>query len=111
MQKEDLIQKVEELGGLWKTTVEVDEQLEEIVIEMQKKVALRSQLQFRKIILGATHPDKTLLQMSSGGKKFNFQDFQKMASNLKELIIKMDEERKPQISYLTNAVLVLTQSQ
>ena len=51
----------------------------------------QSQLQFRKTILNAKHPDKTLFQMSTDGKQFTAE---MMASNLKRIIAKMDEERK-----------------
>ena len=70
VQKEDLIQKVEEQGGLWKIAERVAEKVEEIDGEKEKKIVLRVQIQHRKIILGATHPDKTVFQMSSGGKQF-----------------------------------------
>ena len=95
VQKENLVQKVEELGGLWKTTVEVDQKLKDIVSEKEKKVAIQSQLQFRKTILNAKHPDKTLFQMSTGGKQFTAE---MMASNLKLIIAKMDKERESVIS-------------
>ena len=68
VQEEDLIQKVEEQGGLWKIPERVAEKVEEIDGEKEKKIVLRVQIQHRKIILGATHSDKTVFQMSSEGK-------------------------------------------
>ena len=61
IQKEDLFRKIEKHGGLWKTDEMVDEKLAEIDGEQEKK-ALRVQIQFRKVILGATYKDKTVFK-------------------------------------------------
>ena len=61
IQKEDLFRKIEKHGGLWKTDEMVDEKLAEIDGEQEKK-ALRVQIQFRKVILGAKYKDKTVFK-------------------------------------------------
>lgn len=66
MLKEDLVQKVEELGGLWKTNEEIDEQVAKISKEKDKKMAIKTQIQFRKILLGAKHKDKKSISDVNG---------------------------------------------
>ena len=58
MLKQDLVQKVEEFGGMWKTNEEIDEKIANISIEKDRKIAIKTQIQFRKIVLGAKHKDK-----------------------------------------------------
>ena len=98
LMKEELMQKVENLGGLWKTASVVDEKLEEVGGEKEQKVALRAQLLFRKIVLGAPHLDKALFQMSTGGKQYTAE---KMGCNLKEVIKRMDDEKNSLVAPLT----------
>ena len=47
--------------------------------ENQKIKTLYLQIQFRRIVLGATHPDKSAFQLSSKGRKF---DSVKLLENL-----------------------------
>jgi hypothetical protein len=91
MLKQDLVQKVEELGGMWKTDTEVDEQIAKISKEKDKKIAIKTQIQFRKIVLGAKHKDKKVFQMSSEGNAFSSQV---LVSNLKEIIRQSMEDSK-----------------
>ena len=53
MLKQDLVQKVEELGGMWKTNEEIDEKIANISTEKDGKIAI--QIQFRKFDLWAKH--------------------------------------------------------
>lgn len=70
IQKDDLLQKIEEQGGPWKTAKMVHEKIAAIGGEQEKKKSLRVQIQFRKVILGTTYKDKSVFQMSAGGKQF-----------------------------------------
>ena len=58
MLKQELVQKVEELGGLWKTNSEIDAQINKISKEKDKKMSVKTQIQFRKVVLGAKHKNK-----------------------------------------------------
>ena len=59
VQKEQLVAKIEEYGGLWKSKEEMEGKLNELnVSEKEKVAALQAQIQFRKKVLGAVHPDK-----------------------------------------------------
>ena len=65
-------------------------------------MAIKTQIQFRKVVLGAKHKDKKVFQMSSNGKIFNCEI---LINNLKEIIrqsnedsIKVNELENPQIS-------------
>ena len=69
-QEQELVQKVEELRGLWKTNSEIDAQINKIAKEKDKKMSVKTQIQFRKIVLGAKHKNKKIFQMSSKGKAF-----------------------------------------
>jgi CHASE3 domain sensor protein len=71
MLKQDLVHKVEELGGLLKTNEEIDGQIAQISKEKEKKIAIKIQIQFRKIVFGTKHKDKKVFQMSSEGKAFS----------------------------------------
>ncbi|CAB4040036.1 Hypothetical predicted protein [Paramuricea clavata] len=51
MLKEDLVQKVEEVGGMWKTDTEVDEQIAKISKEKDKKIAIKTQIQMMKLVV------------------------------------------------------------
>ena len=57
MLKQELVQKVE-LGGLWKTNSEIDAQINKISEEKDKKMSVKTQTQFRKVVLGAKHKNK-----------------------------------------------------
>ena len=83
MLKQELVQKVEELGGLWKTNSEIDAQINKISKEKDKRISVKTQIQFRKIVLGAKHKNKKVFQMSSEGKAFSSE---MLADNLKEII-------------------------
>ena len=91
MLKQELLQKVEELGGLWKTSSEIDAQISKISNEKDKKISIKTQIQFRKIVLGAKHKDKKVFQMSSDGKAFSSE---MLAHNLKEIIRQSIEDTK-----------------
>ena len=46
MLKQDLVHKVGELGGLWKTDQEINEQISKISKEKDRKMAIKTQIQF-----------------------------------------------------------------
>ena len=111
MLKQDLVQKVEELGGMWKTNEEIDEKIANISTEKDRKIAIKTQIQFRKIVLGAKHEDKKVFQMSSEGKAFSSQ---MLVGNLKEIIRqsiedseKVIEPEKPQVSRIGEKLISL----
>ena len=111
MLKQDLVQKVEELGGMWKTNQEIDEKITNISTEKDKKIAIKTQIQFRKIVLGAKHKDKKVFQMSSEGKAFSSQ---MLVGNLKEIIRqsiedseKVIEPENPQVTRIGEKLISL----
>ena len=90
VEKEQLCEKVENYGGLWKTGEEIEEKLSGLE-ESKRMPALKTQIQFRKKVLGATHPNKKVFQMSSGGKLFTLQEVTK---NLKDILTFAETERR-----------------
>ena len=54
--------------GLWQYPETVDQNLKGIESIVEKKKAIKAQLQFRKIVLGQK-ADKTLFQLSEKGKQ------------------------------------------
>ena len=79
VKKEMLMEEIEKSGGLWANSNEAREKAACISSENQKTKTLYLQIQFRRIVLGATHPDKSVFQLSSKGRKF---DSVKLLENL-----------------------------
>ena len=77
VEKTGLMDAIEKMGGLWKTEEEINSKVEELPTEKENKEAMKTQIIFRKKVLGATHPDKKVFQMSAGGQVFT-------VANLKE---------------------------
>lgn len=91
IKKEMLMEGIGKLGGLWASESEVRDKLEAFTRENEKIRALHLQIQFRKVVLGAVHSDKTVFQLSSTGKKF---DSAKLFSNLCSLLAFSQAERE-----------------
>ncbi|KAK6196440.1 hypothetical protein SNE40_001665 [Patella caerulea] len=53
--------------GLWQFPETVDSNLQDMKSEAEKRKALRTQLQFRKVVLGQTVSDKKIFQLSEKG--------------------------------------------
>lgn len=90
VQKQQLVEKVEDFGGLWKTFVEVEEKLNSLNGK-DKVAALHAQIQFRRKVLGAVHPDKKVFQMSTNGKQFTVQE---LKANLQKIIAQSELENQ-----------------
>ena len=91
IKKEMLMEGIGKLGGLQASESEVRDKLEASTTENEKIRALHLQIQFRKVVLGAVHSDKTVFQLSSTGKKF---DSAKLFSNLCSLLAFSQAERE-----------------
>lgn len=87
--KKQLLMGQIEKFGLWKSEEKVKENLKDIDDENVRIKLLSLQIQFRKVVLSAFHPDKEIFQMSAKGKKF---DSQRLFHNLCALIAKANEE-------------------
>ncbi|CAC5426314.1 unnamed protein product [Mytilus coruscus] len=87
--KEELTQKLQEVGGLWKTPSEIDRQLLSLQSGQQVK-ALQTQLTFRRYVLGTPNTGKILNVMS--GRKYL--SAEKLTANLKCVLRQAGDERE-----------------
>lgn len=63
--KEALLNELSKIGGLWATERDVDKHVGQLKSSAQKVAALKTQIEFRKTVLGQTHPKKENLQFGS----------------------------------------------
>ena len=89
--KKGLMEQIGKFGGVWATENEIKTKLETCKTENDKIKALHLQIQFRKVVLGAVHSDKTVFQLSSAGKKF---DSKKLFLNLCSILECSKAERE-----------------
>ncbi|XP_052088201.1 uncharacterized protein LOC127725313 [Mytilus californianus] len=87
--KEELTQKLQEVGGLWKTPSEIDRQLLSLQSEQRVK-ALQTQLTFRRYVLGTPNTGK-ILNVMAGGK---YLSAEKLTANLKCVLRQAEDERE-----------------
>lgn len=90
VKKQLLMDKIEKIG-LWKTEQEVTKCVSEIEDECERVRVLSLQIQFRKVVLSAYHPDKVVFQMSAKGRKFNSE---RLCENLCTILKKAREEQE-----------------
>ncbi|CAC5425668.1 unnamed protein product [Mytilus coruscus] len=87
--KEELTQKLQEVGGLWKTPSEIDRQL--LSLQSRQRVkALQTQLTFRRYVLGTPNTGK-ILNVIAGGK---YLSAEKLTANLKCVLRQAEDERE-----------------
>jgi hypothetical protein len=87
--KEELMEKLQEIGGLWKTPDEVDRKVK--ALSGDKKVkALQVQIMFRRHVLGTQNTGKIMNIMSQG----KYLSAEKLSANLK-CVIRNGEEARP----------------
>eukprot|EP00112_Aurelia_sp_Birch-Aquarium-sp1_P004645 Seg1526.2 transcript_id=Seg1526.2/GoldUCD/mRNA.D3Y31 product=Spindlin-4 protein_id=Seg1526.2/GoldUCD/D3Y31 len=87
--KDSLHNKIEK-EGLWKTEEEIRGKVEKISGNGKQRDALWLQIRFRQKVLSNTHEDRTVFQLSSGGKGF---DTEKLIDNLCRIIEKSNQEK------------------
>ncbi|CAC5414207.1 unnamed protein product [Mytilus coruscus] len=87
--KEELTQKLQEVGGLWKTPSEIDRQLLSLQSGQRVK-ALQTQLTFRRYVLGTPNAGK-ILNVMAGGK---YLSAEKLTANLKCVLRQAEDERE-----------------
>ena len=87
--KESLHNEIEKVG-LWKTEEEVRNNLKEISGNNKKIEGLWLQIRFRSKVIGNTHNDKKVVQLTSGGKAFSVEQ---MMQNLLKIIKTANEDR------------------
>ena len=100
-----LMEKIEKVG-LWKTEQQVLENVERFVDENEKVRFLSLQIQFRKFVLSAFHPNKEVFQMSAKGIKFNSVRLTEnliaiLNKSLEELDQEEDAETAPPVAHVT----------
>ena len=88
VKKQMLMDEIEKVG-LWKTEQQVKENVKKLVDESEKVRALSLQIQFRKVVLSAFHPEKEVFQMSAKGIKF---DSKRLTDNLIAILQKALED-------------------
>ncbi|CAC5360876.1 unnamed protein product [Mytilus coruscus] len=86
--KEKLTQKLQEVGGLWKTPSEIERQLLSLQSGQRVK-ALQTQLTFRRYVLGTPNTGK-ILNVMAGGK---YLSAEKLTANLKCVLRQAEDER------------------
>ena len=69
-EKETLTKSIQKVGGLWITQEEVEDGLSELKTSKAKQDALKSQINFRKVLC-QTHPDKMVFHFSHNRKQFS----------------------------------------
>ena len=82
LHREELLNKIL-FYGLWQYPEAVDQHLKQIHTNSEKIKALKTQIQFRKIILEQKHQDKKVFQFSEKGKAY---EITKLRENVKILI-------------------------
>ncbi|CAG2205351.1 unnamed protein product [Mytilus edulis] len=87
--KEELTQKLQEVGGLWKTPSEIDTQLRSLESGQRVK-ALQTQLTFRRYVLGTPNTGK-ILNVMAGGK---YLSAEKLTANLKCVVRQAEDDRE-----------------
>ncbi len=68
--KEELDKELMNIGGLWRTTTEMNNSMMKMG-EKEKKAALQTQIRYRKQVLSTKVDDKKLLQLSSGTEEYS----------------------------------------
>ena len=69
-QKEELDVMITQYGGLWWSEDDLLADFSDLT-EKEKKIAITTQVKYRKAVLGTKVPDKKLLQLSSNQRVFN----------------------------------------
>ena len=87
--KEELTEKLQEIGGLWKTPDEVDRTVKGLTSDKRVK-ALQVQVMFRHYVLGTQNAGK-ILNIMSQGKYLSAEQF---SANLK-CVLRIGEEERP----------------
>ncbi|VDI03270.1 Hypothetical predicted protein [Mytilus galloprovincialis] len=87
--KEELTQKIQEVGGLWKTPSKTDTQLSSLESGQRVK-ALQTQFTFRRYVLGTPNTGK-ILNVMAGGK---YLSAEKLTTNLKCVIRQAEDDRE-----------------
>ena len=90
MKKQLLLDEIEKIG-LRKCVENVKENVSKIVSENERVRIMNLQIQFRKVVLSAYHPDKEVFQLSAKGIKF---DSDILCKNLCDILAEARREQE-----------------
>ena len=89
MEKEKLTKEIEAFG-LWTSKAKVEDGIKSCTKQKGKKAALKLQINFRRKVLGQTHPDKAVFQFSHNQKQYTIAQLKNLL-----LLIGVIEEPEP----------------
>ena len=100
--KEEICVEIEKFGGLWSSPKQMCDNLEKLN-NKEKLLALKSQINFRKVVVEQVIPDKKLLQLRSTvdkkRKEFTVTELMDNSEKVIEFSIKTAEERAAEVHW------------
>ena len=95
VQEKEKLTKEIEVVGLWMSRAEVESGLETLSKKIEKMRVLKLQVNFRRKVLGQTHPDKSVFKFSHNRKQHSVDQ---LKQNLYRLLTVDDQNPGPSIS-------------